>query len=153
MQWLYWKILAKFLQETVFYHKNRARNSFVCSEDKLICWEQLTMILGFRFTKIVQNFGNWNFCTVSIVLIQYRAGLLISVIIYYERKIIPSVCRFFSPWLANLEWTCSQTWTIKKIGVKNPEKFLWTRRMQFWQPCRKFLTQSPKTFRSKSKKK
>ena len=50
-----------FLQETVLYHKNLARNALVCSEDNLICREYLTIIYNFCFTKIGQKFGDWKF--------------------------------------------------------------------------------------------
>ena len=33
--------------------------------------------------------------------------LLLPVVIYYERKIIPTVFKLFSPEFANSEWTCS----------------------------------------------
>ena len=47
-----------------------------------------------------------------------------------------------------LEWTCSRL-----EFFQNPKMFLWTRRIQFWHPCRKFFAQSPKNFRPMCEKK
>ena len=66
-------ILARFLHESVLYHKNLARNALVCFEDNLICWQQLTTILNFPFTLKVLEIRT--FCAVSSMLIQYRAGI------------------------------------------------------------------------------
>ena len=38
-----------------------------------------------------------------------------------------------------------------RIVSENPKMFVWTRRMQFWQPCRKLFTTCTKIFCSKSK--
>ena len=58
--------------------------------------------------------------------------LLFSVVIYYERRIIPSGGWFFSPEFANLEWTCSRFF-------KEPQKVPVECRMQFSQPQRKIF--------------
>ena len=42
---------------------------------------------------------------------------------------------------ANLEWTCSRFFFEKK-----PKMLLWTRRMQFWQPCQIFFYRKRITF-------
>ena len=60
------------------YHDNLARNVVVSSEDNLICWEQLTTILSFQFKLKVLEVGT--FFAGSIMLIQNRAGLIISVV-------------------------------------------------------------------------
>ena len=62
--------------------------------------------------------------------------ILIFSVIHYERKIILSVCRLFSPDLANSELTCSQLFTLKML--------LWTRTLMVWQPCQKFGRNSDK---------
>ena len=54
------------------------------AEDNLICWEQLTMNNDSEHSIYVKILEIGTFCAVSIMLIQYRAGLLISLV-----KIIP----------------------------------------------------------------
>ena len=47
-------------------------------------------------------------------LIKCRVGLLISVVLYYEKKIVPSVCRLFLHSFAKVEWTCSRFFKLQK---------------------------------------
>ena len=43
------------------------------------------------------------------------------------------------------------TWS-RRIIFPTPKMFVWTRRMQFWQPCRIFFNKSPKSFVAQTKK-
>ena len=91
--------LARFLEKNVLYQKNFARNAFVCSEDKLICCEELTMILNFRFTLKVLGIGT--FCARSIMLFKQTAGFLVSAV-----KIVPETCWLLlgDSWIRSRPW-------------------------------------------------
>ena len=66
--------------------------------------------------------------------------LLFSFVIYYEKKIIPSVCRLFSLWFVKSGWTCSRWKNLSKpehVPLENPAE-------NFLSEIRKLFTQSPK---------
>ena len=84
----------------------------------------------------LQLWSSWRLHGIPLIIFRRKLN--------YNRKIFPSVGWFFSPDIANSEWTCS--------FFKNPGMLLWTRRIHLWQSRRKISAESPEFFRSKCKK-
>ena len=76
---------------------------------------------------------------------QRHERIIIFVIIYYERKIIPSVGWFFFPESANLEWTCSRFYKIPKYSHGLKKCIFENFEQIFLLNVRRFFTQSQKS--------